>query len=133
MNKIFNTYKRDTKDSQIGVGTYNYIRMDFTGKVFSDSDNTPNLKFGDGEAHEVRSQDHALLVKLPEPLVIEKNDPITVDLAYSLDNIFYAVGDRESNLRPSEVSDDAKWTCADSESASDCIVEVEFSPTVTKK
>lgn len=131
VNKEFNSYKRDTKDSQIGIGTYNYIRMDFTGKVLSDSDKTPNLKFGSQVANEVRAQNQAVLVKMDKPLVLEKGDTFTVQLAYSLDDIFYESG--TPNNPPAEVGQDKRWTCAGEEAGVPCVAEAEFSPTVIKK
>lgn len=129
VNADFNSYKRDTKDSQIGPGTYNYIRMDFTGK-HTDTDTTPNLKFGTTTENEVRAQNYALTVKLAEPLVIAEGESFTVNLGYSLDNRFYDSG--TPNSAPAEVGTQ-KWTCNGTTAPAPCIVEAEFSPTVTKK
>ncbi len=130
VNSEFNNYKRDTKDSQLGAGTYNYISMDFTGKVY-DGDTTANLKFGTTTANEVRAQNYALTVKLPEPLVLAEGESFTVNLAYSLDNRYYANGTYVQP--PAELTSSQKWTCNGTTSNIPCIVEAEFTPTITKK
>ena len=130
VNADFQAYTRDTKESQVSAGTYRYLRMDFTGKVFSDSDTTPNLKFGTSTANEVRAQTGSIKVTLAEPLVIAQGETFTVNLAYDLQKRFYQSGTYAQP--PSEVSSSQKWTCNGTGSGIPCIVEAEFSPTVTK-
>lgn len=130
VNAEFNSYKRDTKDSQLSAGTYNYIDMDFTGKS-TDGDTTPNFKFGTTTENTARTQTYAVSIKLAEPLVLKEGESITVNLAYSLDNIFYANGTYANP--PAEVPSDSKWTCSGKTSNVPCVVEAKFTPTVTKK
>jgi hypothetical protein len=105
--------------------------MDFSGKVTPENENDPNLKFGTTTVNEIRAQNYALTVKLDKPLVIAEGESFVVDLAYSLDNRFYQNG--TYNQPPAELTADQKWSCNGTTSNIPCIVEAEFTPTVTKK
>lgn len=129
VNEELNNYERTTKDDQVGAGTYNYIRMDFTGKVY-DGDTTSNMKFGTTEVHEVRAQTYGMKIALPEPLVINAGETFTVDLAYDLQKRYYSSS--TYHPRPAEVSSSDSWTCKGTGSGVPCIVEPVFTATITK-
>jgi hypothetical protein len=131
VNQALASYERDTQESTLNPGTYNYIRIDFTGATGAQIDTSePNLMFGSVESHEVRAQVQGLTIALPSPLVLAEGESFTVDLAYDLENRFYESG--TANAAPAEVSDASKWTCEGDGVGVPCIVEAEFSPTVTK-
>lgn len=131
VNQEFASFKRTNQNATINPGTYNYIRMDFSGRVIEGvNDTAPNLMFGTMEGHEVRAQQYAFTVELPEPLVLGEGETFTVNLAYDLENRFYESGN--SSSRPAEVPESSTWTCDGVGAGVPCIVEAEFSPTVTK-
>lgn len=131
VNQTLASYQRDTKESTVNPGTYRYIRLDFQGATGSQIDTTTaNLEFGTSSAQAVRAQVGALTVQLSEPLVIAEGNTFTINLAYDLENRFYASGDPGNP--PAEVASDDKWTCNGTSAGVPCIVEAPFSPTVVQ-
>lgn len=131
VNEQFNSFKREGKSDQVGAGTYRYIRMDFTGKVYDEeNDRTPNLKFGSTEAHEVRAQTYGFTIALPEPLIINEGETFEVSLGYDLENRLYESG---TYANPPEEVGQQLWTCAEQAADVPCVVEPVFTPTIKKK
>lgn len=129
VNSALNSYQRDPNRG-INPGTYRYIRIDFQGATGSQDPDVANLKFGTSTGYEVRAQEGAWDIALPEPLVLDAGESFTIDLAYDLESRFYSSSD--SYPPPAEVPSNEQWTCSGSGSGVPCIVEVNFSPTVTQ-
>jgi hypothetical protein len=131
VNATLNSYRRDAAEATVNSGTYRYIRLDFQGATGGNDADAKNLKFGTSSENIVRAQRGSLNVAFASPMVLKDGETFTVDLAYDLENRFYESGTAGSP--PAEVSADDKWTCNGTGSGIPCIVETNFSPTVTKQ
>lgn len=131
VNANLAAYQRDTAESSVNAGTYRYIRLDFQGATGGSDPTAPNLEFGAGTTpNAVRAQVGHLDVQLADPLVIVAGDTFTVNLAYDLENRYYATG--TPGAPPAEVTSDDNWTCNGTTAGVPCIVEAPFSPSVVK-
>jgi hypothetical protein len=130
VNQTLASYRRDTAESTVNAGTYRYIRIDFTGATGSQDPGVANLKFGmTGDEHEVRAQIYGSNTALPTPLVLGEGENFTVELAYDLANRYY---DSADSTVPQGSATSNTWTCDGSGGAVPCIIEAQFTPTVTK-